>query len=102
MNKKIPNPFNIPLSEQETFILRSCDENYTVYGLAYTRRFDIYSEDMRHLGTVEVDCSEEKGHEIISHNLDAVWEEAVDCIEEKDFRAAIKNSVTTYHTKRFV
>lgn len=102
MNLNIKNPFNIKLSNQEHFILRSCEENYTPFGLAVERKFEIFSEDMKLVGTLNVKCSEENGHEIVKQNfVSAAWVEAADCLTEKDFRAAVANVITVYKTNRY-
>jgi hypothetical protein len=101
MKSKTPNPFNISLSKQEHFVLRSTELNYTQFGLATTRYFEVYSEDMKHLGCITCECSEEHGHKIVGNTLSRVWEEAVDCVTEKDFRAAVANTVAIFKTQRF-
>lgn len=102
MRDCVKNPFAIRTSNQETFILRSAELNYTPFGLAKTRYFEVYSEHMKHLGCITCECSEETGHEIVGHTLDKVWEEAVDCVEERHFRAAVAHIITTYKTKRYI
>lgn len=97
-----PNPFNIRENGQTSYILRACPDNWTVYGLAESRTFEIYSDDMRLLGAVHVHCSPERGHEIVTHTLTGPWLEAVDSLEEKHFRSAMANNIAIFKTKRYI
>lgn len=101
MKPTVKKPFNISLSKQKHFVLRSTGLNYTKLGLATTRYFEVYSENLKHLGCITCECSEEHGHKIVGHSLPRVWAEVVDCVTEKDFRAAVANKVAIFKTNLY-